>query len=508
MSADRDVPETSRAYHGVNSPRVSQQPSNYSSPARLAGHNPKSRESRHMKAKPQQKARKTEEQKKESPKNPRPTHFLALPLHTFPELQKRVSAFQNALFGDSDTSIPIAVVPPRTNMNPNARVRKPVRTSTLVQGLDSSIVIDPRRFHMTLGVMSLESDVDSTPSLPHSDEPVIDGGKTQNQHQNHLNPAAPKGIAPASSNDKVFLPASVSEKEKGRRTPSTALELLRSLQPQIKKILHGDTGLCVPLEVMDVLKTERIRPPRPAQTNVAPSNATLSAHAGQDQVGVERAQLGRVVARVEEGIHEPNQSSKVGASVLFLGPAHVPTSKISEERWRLTQVCDLVHRTFKQAGYIPDQRPLKLHCTILNASHRKPMRRIPFCYSDILALEDACKLIAVADSVQGANAVAPEINNVAIRDIDDPRRKSVSAAMPTPSLVKGMVEMAIEDKPDAINSGGSISAQRRAQHPPLVVPPPLNVNLGVCNVQSIELWVMGSRNENNEYVSLGGVSLD
>lgn len=207
---------------------------------------------------------------------------------------------------------------------------------------------------MTLGVMSLESDVDSTPSLPHSDEPVIDGGKTQNQHQNHLNPVAPKGIAPASSNDKAFLPASVSEKEKGRRTPSTALELLRSLQPQIKKILHGDTGLCVPLEVMDVLKTERMRPPRPAQTNVDPSNAALSARAGQDQVGVERAQLGRVVERVEEGIHEPNQSPKVGASVLFLGPAHVPTSKISEERRRLTQVCSKPNFLARLSSTFPD----------------------------------------------------------------------------------------------------------------------------------------------------------
>jgi hypothetical protein len=59
----------------VNTPRVSQQ-TNYSSssPARREGQRPNPRDSRRQKTKPQKKAANVDEQKKERPKHPRPTH--------------------------------------------------------------------------------------------------------------------------------------------------------------------------------------------------------------------------------------------------------------------------------------------------------------------------------------------------------------------------------------------------------------------------------------------------
>lgn len=135
------------------------------------------------------------------------------------------------------------------------------------------------------------------------------------------------------------------------------------------------------------------------------------------------------------------------------------------------------------------------------------MRRIPFCYSDVLALEDACKLISDADNIPDATDVALENNNIAVPHVGKTRTTATSVAIRTPIVDESMIRMAIDDKPDSMNSVRPAQAQR-VQHPPLVVPPPLNVNLGTYNVQSVELWVMGSRNENDEYISLGGVSLD
>jgi activating signal cointegrator complex subunit 1 len=55
---------------------------------------------------------------------------------------------------------------------------------------------------------------------------------------------------------------------------------------------------------------------------------------------------------------------------------------------------DFVHQAFKSAGYITDTRPLKLHCTILNASHRKPrVPRYGFSFADMLKAEEVMALV-------------------------------------------------------------------------------------------------------------------
>ena len=122
-----------------------------------------------------------------------------------------------------------------------------------------------------------------------------------------------------------------------RRTVSTALALLASLSSQITEILNGEKGVKVPLEVLDVMKTEKMR------TKV------------------------------------PRETENVGAGVLFLGPRESSRNNMDDERRKLMDVCrmsrfmivswvkftsvlsiELINRTFRDAGYLTDLRPLKV----------------------------------------------------------------------------------------------------------------------------------------------------
>jgi len=120
-----------------------------------------------------------------------------------------------------------------------------------------------------------------------------------------------------------------------KQTIADALKLLELLRPELQTLLQGNKSVKVKLEKMDVLKTER---------------------------------------REEE----------IYAHVLYLG-----VNESDGDTARLKQVCDKVHQTFKTAGYITETRPLKLHCTILNTTHRRPRRREAFSYSDIVGLTAA-----------------------------------------------------------------------------------------------------------------------
>lgn len=100
---------------------------------------------------------------------------LALPLHTHSTLRTRVANFQNGL---------LAANPP-------------------IAGLDRSIAVDPRRLHLTLGVMALSTD--------------------------------------------------------GPHTVESALTLLQSLQPSIAVLLQGRNSVMVRLDSLDILKPDRNR---------------------------------------------------------------------------------------------------------------------------------------------------------------------------------------------------------------------------------------------------------
>lgn len=163
-----------------------------------------------------------------------------------------MAAFQAALFGDDVQS----------NTNTPRFSRNNIRTSPHVEGLDSSIVIDPVRMHMTLGVMTLEAEGNDVVA---NDE----GGETSS-HQ--------------------------------RKTVSTALALLASLSTQVSQILEGEKGVKVPLEVLDVFKTEKLR---------------------------------------TRGPRESGEDEKVGAGVLFVGPRESSRITMDDERRKLMDVCGM-----------------------------------------------------------------------------------------------------------------------------------------------------------------------
>jgi activating signal cointegrator complex subunit 1 len=81
--------------------------------------------------------------------SPRPTHFLALPIGHHPELRNAISALTRSW---------LAHEPP-------------------IEGLDPSIVVHPRRLHLTLGVMALTS---SNPN-PNSDTTATPEQRPQGQ---------------------------------------------------------------------------------------------------------------------------------------------------------------------------------------------------------------------------------------------------------------------------------------------------------------------------------------
>lgn len=138
-------------------------------------------------------------------------------------------------------------------------------------GVDRSIVIAPRRLHMTLGVMNLENS---------------SGG-----------------------------------------TLADAQALLTTLRPRIMELLDGHS-LCIPLTEMNIMN--------------------------------------------------PDRGNADNAHVLWLGPSHD-----AKDAQRLKSVSEFVNKAFRDAGFIQDRRPLKLHCTIINTSYRRPYRQ-PFSYNVIL----------------------------------------------------------------------------------------------------------------------------
>ncbi|KAJ3501229.1 hypothetical protein NLJ89_g9436 [Agrocybe chaxingu] len=418
----------------------------------------------------------------------RPTHFLALPLHDHPDLRAQISTFQSALFAATDVQPPPQSTLTNTAQTPGATKPKgkgKARISSIVQGLDSSIVIDPVRMHMTLGVMTLEPEVDEgkedaknvtvqPTNSPGNSVPQSSGSPVTTQEAMSPSTQSSATIPPAPSIAVAGSSASPEqpEDERERRTVSTALALLRSLQPEIREILDGEPSVKVPLEVMDVLKTERMRVPKPSGESVG-----------------------------EVQLQQQEEESRVGAGVLFLGPKVLDLGVVDEERMKLEAVCDLIHRTFKEARYITDTRPLKLHCTILNASHRKPMRRIPFCYSDVLS-SAACDLIRVTDALpaeQGLTSAMIEADSTPEEQNSGLEGTRADDVTPTASLPP--------DEPSSIGPGARETRPPKSRSAPLAIPPPLPINLGTYDVREVQLWVMGSRGPDGGYVSLGGVSL-
>ena len=137
-----------------------------------------------------------------SDKRPRrPTHFLALPIGHHPELRNAISAL---------TSSWLAHEPP-------------------IEGLDPSIVVHPRRLHLTLGVMDLTSSSSSSPT-----------------------PSSPNPNPTTSANSEQ------EQEQQPNRDLASAEALLASLAPRLRALLVQNT-LRVPLGRLAVMQPDTAR---------------------------------------------------------------------------------------------------------------------------------------------------------------------------------------------------------------------------------------------------------
>ncbi|KIO15411.1 hypothetical protein M407DRAFT_13303, partial [Tulasnella calospora MUT 4182] len=108
-----------------------------------------------------------------------------------------------------------------------------------------------------------------------------------------------------------------------KKTVAEALELLNSLRPEIINIINDTGDINVPLTGLKIMND------RPDE-----------------------------------------------AYVLWTGPG---TNNDGSSLWRISL---LVHNKFQEAGFVTDTRPLKLHCTLLNSTFRRP--RQAFSSTEIL----------------------------------------------------------------------------------------------------------------------------
>ncbi|KAG8999801.1 hypothetical protein FRB90_011953 [Tulasnella sp. 427] len=171
-----------------------------------------------------------------------------------------------------------------------------------------------------------------------------------------------------------------------KKTVAEALDLLNSLRPEIMDIVSDTGGISVPLTGLRIMN-----------------------------------------AKPEE------------AHVLWAGPG---SQRDGSSLWKISL---LVFDRFKAAGFVTDTRPLKLHCTLLNSTFRKP--RQAFSSTEIL------KRVATQPAIAG---------------------------IPTPTTTTAA--LAVED------------VANRA-------------DFGVYAVDEIHLWKMGSWDEEKRYVSSGHISL-
>ncbi|KAJ7212451.1 AKAP7 2'5' RNA ligase-like domain-containing protein [Mycena rebaudengoi] len=275
--------------------------------------------------------------KNSKPKTSRPTHFLSMPLGHHSGLRDKIQAFHDM------------ILPPGG-----------ARTAVATDGLDPTILVDPRRLHLTLGVMALSLDD----------------------------------------------PTGADASQDRQKTLSDAIQLLQSLAPEINAITRNPA--IVSLDQLGVLKVK-----------------------GQQ------------------------------AGVLWVGPS----DKNSEDTLKIHRIFDLVVQRFRREGFIEETRPPLLHCTLINASHRKP--RIPRLFSYLGIFERVASL--------GTPVTHPSTSNALTSGGAAPSILSIEADAP----------------------GDAEHANNKT----------LRIDFGAWAVPEIQLCKMGSYGPDNEYISCASVSI-
>lgn len=209
-----------------------------------------------------------------------------------------------------------------------------------ISGLDASVLIPPRRLHITLGVLSLVKE-----------------------------------------EDKI--------KDASQSTIAKALDILVGLQERLREEIAIAGPVRVPLVAMDIMRSAK---------------------------------------------------GKATPHVLYVGPKEDEVEGTAVQR-----VSNIVINAFREAGIMQDDRPLKLHCTVVNTIYRKPRskKRVPFSFGQIKTSKALADILVVDSEPQKQDA---------------------------------------KDKA-------------------------LRVDLGTWEVDEVQLCEMGSHDEEGAYVRIGGVSL-
>ncbi|KAH9831484.1 uncharacterized protein C8Q71DRAFT_782775 [Rhodofomes roseus] len=172
------------------------------------------------------------------------------------------------------------------------------------------------------------------------------------------------------------------------------------------------------------------------------------------------------------------------ANVMWVGP---PEEGELAERLRVVAV--FVNESFMEAGFLAEERELKLHCTVLNSIYRKPRHqykgRIPFSFASILK-SDAFRTIAL------------EPDTLAVL-VDEPGGGGST------ELVSTEVDAA---EPSVANGDGGGKGKGKAQGGGGRKWEPVPVSLGVWDVDEIQICEMGSHGPEGEYLAVGKIVLD
>jgi len=201
-------------------------------------------------------------------------------------------------------------------------------------------------------------------------------------------------------------------------------------------------------------------------------------------------------------VMKPGRGTPKGeAHVLWVGPPD-PAQSLEDElegNRRLHEVCQFIHSSFKEAGYIVEDRPLKLHCTVVNTVYRKRSPKVPeVVKGQVQEVENlTSKGTTVQSSSQNRSSRGKKSQDripfsfTAIRPSD---AVSAVASSSTSNSLEGLRTEAVPETPAGKTGRGKSTDE-------------VAVELGDYPILSLELCEMGSYDEKGAYKSVGGISL-
>jgi len=266
--------------------------------------------------------------------------------------------------------------------------------------------------------------------------------------------------------------------------PSEALTHLHSLRAQIGECLQGEK-LRLALGPVETFPSKRwkIRDPSHTAAKEMLSGEAEGMDDGEEDIDMD---LSRDAGAAKgEGGKGLAYYKREMADVLFVS---VPESDPRNARvWALGR---MIEQSFKAAGFITETRPLTLHLTIVNTSHRSPKppnrHRIQFSYS---AMKE------VMTSVPPPALPGPEQSTTAAVSGTSRNAAKTGLAEADPGTTESPTEAAL----NAPHVQNELKLPAQAES--------LWTDFGTWDIPAVELWVMGSRDAEGRYVSLGGVDL-